>query len=403
MTLVARPLRAAGSERADAVERAIVEAVAYADVFDWPLTAPEIHAFLPIAAGLDEVAAAIPSPGLGEFVSTTFGHTASPALDRVRSGPDVHVTLVGREHLVAERARREAMSAALWPQARAWGRRIAALPFVRLVAVTGSLAVGAAADEADVDLLIVTEPGRLWLTRAMTIGLVRAAAARGVSLCPNYFLTDSALALPDRDLFTAHELVQMVTLSDAGVQAALLERNGWYRDFLPNHAGPRRMGEGAPARGPWPRGLVERALTVQGPRLRRLVERALRAGPVDRLERWEMKRKVARLSAAARSSSAASPDAPAGPNALAGPDAPASPDAPAGPNAPAGPDAPAGPEGPGAWSGGARPTEARFDAEVCKGHAGEHRRRSLAAYEQRLAQLTDRDPLAALGRGGPGT
>ncbi|MGH2466592.1 MAG: hypothetical protein ACRDGL_02525 [Candidatus Limnocylindrales bacterium] len=364
MTLVARPLRAAGSERARAVEGAIVEAVAYADVFDWPLTPAEIHAFLPIQAGLDEVVAAVQSARLGEFVSTTLGQFTIPTLGQAMSKTDKQVTLVGREHLVAERARREAISAALWRRAHPWARRVAALPFVRLVAVTGSLAVGASADDADVDLLIVTEPGRLWLTRAMTVGLVRAAAARGVPLCPNYFLADSALELTDHDLFTAHELVQMVTLSGAHAQAALLERNGWYRDFLPNHPGPRAMEEGAPARRPHLRGLVERALLV---------------GPVDRLERWEMKRKVARLGALARSSTTAGPDAPGPWSTTAGPDAPAP------------------------WNVAALPTEARFDAQVCKGHAGAHRRRSLAAYEQRLARLADRDSLTAFGRGGPGT
>lgn len=300
----ARPGRRSASptaaESEHPVGRAIVEAVAYADVFDWPLTPAEVHRYLPVRAEFGEVEAALRSPRLGAFVGSTEGH----------------LTLIGREALVPLRRRREAISAALWPRAIRYLRATAALPFVRFVAVTGSLAVGAARDEADVDLFIVTEERRLWLTRAMTIAVVRAASARGVGLCPNYFLAESALELTERDRFTAHELVQMIPLAGERAYRALLERNSWYRDFLPNHPGPS-----APA------------FSLVGGGVRALGERALRAGLVDRLERWEMERKIARLSA-----------------------------------------------GPGS-------SEIRFDAAVCKGHLEEHRRRTLASLRQRLAQL----------------
>jgi len=41
------------------VARGVVEALAYADVFDWPLTAPEIHRYLPVAARPEDVLAEI--------------------------------------------------------------------------------------------------------------------------------------------------------------------------------------------------------------------------------------------------------------------------------------------------------------------------------------------------------
>ena len=309
MSLVARRPRAARwapTERDRAVQRAIVAAVAYADVFDWPLWPFEVHRFLSLRAGRAEVDEGLAVRALGEFVSATDGQ----------------LTLVGRESLVAQRRHREALSAALWPEARSWGRRVAGLPFVRMVAVTGSLAVNAAAADADIDLFVVTADGRLWLTRALTVAVVRTAATAGTSLCPNYLLASSALALPERDLFTAHELVQMVPLAGRAAWQELMARNNWVRDLLPNHPGPA-----AP-----PAGSGLSAASGRRPGL----ERALGLGLVDRIERWEMGRKIDRWD-------------------------------------------------PGAT--GAAGSEARFGPTVCKGHDGAHRREALAAYQDRLRQL----------------
>jgi len=286
------------ASRASALTSAILQAVTYADLFDWPLAPIEIHRFLPIAASLDDVEGALASP-------ETLG------LRRL------HGLLVfpGRESIVESRRRRAAASARMWPGAVRFARAVASLPFVRLVAVTGSLAVGASEPGADVDLFIATEDRRLWLTRAAVIGVVRAGAARGVRLCPNYFLAESALEMQERDVFTAHELAQMVPIAGGATYRDVLARNAWYRDFLPNHAPApvaARAGPGRPLR---------------------LAEAALRARPVDRLERWEMRRKVARLSA-------------------------------------------------GTTSG-----EQQFDATACKGHFEEHRRRTLRAFDERLTGL----------------
>ena len=232
----------------DPLGSAIVASLAYADVFDWPLTPTEVHLGLPLAASLEDVRAALASPGRLD------GHVATQA---------GFVTLPGREGLADDRRRRMDASRDLWRRAARAARAVAALPLVRMVAVTGSLAVGAAEDDADVDLLVVTEDDRLWLTRALTIGVVRAAAAGGVRLCPNYFLAESALELRERDLFTAHELVQMVPIAGWSTYLELLRRNDWYRAFLPNHPGqasPRRA-----ARGRGVQRVVEPALRSPGP------------------------------------------------------------------------------------------------------------------------------------------
>ncbi|HEY6398194.1 MAG TPA: hypothetical protein VIX82_12140 [Solirubrobacteraceae bacterium] len=265
-----RPLAPRG---ADQIVSAAIAAIAYADVFDWPLTATEVHRFLPVPARPDEVAAALAASQRSGAVAPAGGLYVLP----------------GRQALAGSRRRREMTAARLWPSAVRSCRVLASLPWVRLVAVSGSLAVGAAEDDADVDLFIVTVDGRVWLARALTIALGKAAARarrrQDIWLCPNYLLTATALELPERDVFTAHELAQLVPLFGPDAYRALLTANPWYRDFLPNHPG-------------YPGPIAD----LRGPRARRAMEPILGNRLVSRLERWEMERKIARLGA--RSASA---------------------------------------------------------------------------------------------------
>jgi hypothetical protein len=261
----ARGDRDRGEHTHAALERAIVQTVAYADVFDYPLTLDEVHRYLigvPASRGSLRAALAVPPRGLS------------------RSGR--YFTLAGRESVVETRRRRAAISAAYWKRAVYYGRLIGSLPFVRMVAVTGALAMDNVAD-ADIDYLVITEPGRLWLARGLVVGIVHAAAARGATLCPNYFLSERALVLDERNLFTAHEVTQMVPLAGSATYARLRALNQWTDQYLPNAGGPPRR-QTVPASEPG-----------QRHHIRALAEHALRSPIGAGLERWERARKMRKL------------------------------------------------------------------------------------------------------------
>src|SRR5579859_7139563 len=185
-TAEARRSRAVRTDPARAaVELAIVQAVAYADVFDYPLTVEEVHRYLVgVPASRGSVRTALSSPRLVPEVLARSGR---------------YISLAGREATVEIRRARGAAATDYWRRAIRYGHQIGNLPFVRMVAVTGALAMDNVAD-GDIDYLVITEPGRLWLCRALVVGLVRLAAMRGVVLCPNYFLSEQALVLSERNL-----------------------------------------------------------------------------------------------------------------------------------------------------------------------------------------------------------
>ena len=78
----------------------------------------------------------------------------------------------------------------------------------------------------DIDYLVVTADDHLWVSRAFVLLVVRWAARRGQEICPNYFLSQRALRLHDRNLYTAHELAHMVPLYGRPIYDDLRRANG---------------------------------------------------------------------------------------------------------------------------------------------------------------------------------
>lgn len=245
------------------LETAVWRTLAYVDVFDYPLTAVEIHRYLvETSATLAEVKSVLANQRFtGKYL--------------YRSGP--FFALPGREKSIAVRQHRAEIASQLWPVALRYGRLLASLPFSRMVAVTGSLAVDNTAADGDIDYLIVAANGRVWLNRVFAIAIVRLAARHGYTLCPNYILAECALFFPDHNLYIAHEVTQMIPLSGLPVYHHIRRENSWTYTFLPNADGPPRTV--ANGRAPYHH-------------LRHLAELPLRT-PLGRwLDQWEMQRKI---------------------------------------------------------------------------------------------------------------
>lgn len=285
------------------LSNAILHTAAYADVFDYPLTSAEIHRYL--------IGIRAPYETVARFLRE------GTQLSRVGD----FYSLPNREMLVETRQRRERIAEQLWPKAVEYGRLIARLPFVRMVAVTGALAVNNSEEGDDIDYLIVVEPGRLWSCRVLVMVVRRLAALKGVTLCPNYLVSLRTLAFSDRSLYTAHEIIQMVPLAGLEVYERMRLQNAWVGHFLPNaHSAPLP-----------PFTISRRIYRNLG---RPALEAVLSTKPFSALERWEMDRKIRRLSR----EQAVSP-------------------------------------------------ESDFSADWCKGHAHRHQARTQAALDERLSRL----------------
>lgn len=106
--------------------------------------------------------------------------------------------------------------------------------------MTGSLAMQNVRSLADdIDLLIVTKPGTLWLTRVVVvlwtslIGKYRLHGSSGEwGWCFNLWLDQNHLQVPkeDRSVYTAYEVVQAQLM--LGTQNELLSANQWVNEYI---------------------------------------------------------------------------------------------------------------------------------------------------------------------------
>ncbi len=269
------------------LSQAILQTVAYSDIFDTPLTAPEIHRYLVgVKASMGEVQQALEEDAYLKRIVDYF-------------------TLPNREEIVHTRREREARSKQLLPIALKYGRVLGSLPFVRMVALTGSLAVMNVSKNADFDYMLVTTKGRVWTARAFALLFNRFARLFDHTLCPNLIVSESALEWGLHDLYSARELVQMIPITGMNVYRQLMKANPWAEEFLPNalpshlHCAERSAVQVLRVK----RSETKQSPTLSGGLLRRslrsllaMTELILRNKLGDKFERWEMTRKIARFS-----------------------------------------------------------------------------------------------------------
>ena len=97
----------------------------------------------------------------------------------------------------------------------------------------------------DIDVCVITSSGTIWISRLLTVfilelfGIRRRPSDTKVAgkVCANMFLDENHLGLPvkERDLFAAHEVLQMKPLAWRGdTYKKFLKENEWVERFLPN-------------------------------------------------------------------------------------------------------------------------------------------------------------------------
>lgn len=212
---------------------AILKTMAYFDLMDYPLVSTEIWRYLFAPGGKTVTLAAV-----------------EQALERhqpwrTKSG-GFYLLADRPTNLIMRRQQRWRDSEAKWRRARRVARWLALLPFVRLIAVANTVSYHAATPASDIDLFVVTAPGRMWTARAACLVLLSMAGLRpgqwgrhADQVCLSFFIDTEHLnleptALPRTDIHFYYWVDQLYPIYDAvDVGREFFQANNWVAKYLP--------------------------------------------------------------------------------------------------------------------------------------------------------------------------
>jgi len=234
--------------------REILAALSYHDIFDYPLKESEICKFLIQAPGpkLSSRArsrSAGQPPGKFEASKNKIKDSLKKLLKKeeiFKKG--IFYSLPHREEVFETRRKREKFSRKKLAIAYQTVCFLRLIPWIRMIGLTGGLAMENSGENDDIDFLIVTTEKRLWLTRLLAVlilevlGRRRRADAIKIEeikdkVCLNMFLDETSLQLNPgrRNLFTAHEVVQLKPIFNRDqTYERFLRANQWAEEYLPN-------------------------------------------------------------------------------------------------------------------------------------------------------------------------
>ncbi len=201
-------------------KESILKTLAYFDIFRYPLTIEEITRFMDQPAdnrNMEQWLAELQANGEVFLNQGCYSIQDNPLL-------------VHRRHEGEHRAKQ------LLVKANKIGRFLYQFPFVRAVAISGSLSKNFADEKADIDLFIITRANRLWIARTFMHLYKKLTYLRGRQhyYCMNYYLDEEALLLEDKNIYTAIELKTLLPVCGSDVTRDFFNANQWANEWLPS-------------------------------------------------------------------------------------------------------------------------------------------------------------------------
>lgn len=230
----------------------IYTTLAYYDGMDYPMTAFEAWKYLiNVKCQMSQPKA---GPPLAENVKSDLEEKRT--LTDVITGLDDYELrklieeyqgfyfLRGRKDLVKKRISRNKIAVGKLKRLRKVAWFLRCVPFIRMIGVTGRLAMKHAEKSSDWDVLIVLKGGKIWTGRTLVTGFLHLIGKRRYAdlikdrICLNHFITDNSLEVATKEkfaLFSAHEFSFVFPIFDTGIFQKFQLQNSWIKDFEVNY------------------------------------------------------------------------------------------------------------------------------------------------------------------------
>lgn len=202
------------------LDEGCLQCLKYFGIFKYPLTPEEVHLFNPIPSTIKEV-------------QNTIDHLREKGI--VYQSDEFYM-LEDNLSWVAERRKGNLRAGKLLSGSSKYVRIISSFPFVKAIAISGSLSKFYASDQADIDYFIITEKNRLWISRTLLhlFKKLTFLTHHQHYFCMNYFVDTSALEITHPNQYSAIETVTLLPVYNEAMIVNFMEENQWVKRFLPN-------------------------------------------------------------------------------------------------------------------------------------------------------------------------
>ena len=220
----------------DQLSKNILATIIYYDGLDYPLTAFEVWRYL-IRTDYYNQGNALIEVSLLEIMK----HLESKELAVFIRQLNGFYFLKERDNLVSKRTANGKISTGKLKRLRriAWVLRF--VPFVRMIGVTGGLAMKNANAKSDWDLLLVIKYGKIWTGRTLITLVTHFLGRRRHGnkiidrVCLNFFITDQSLEVITKDLFSANEYMFLFPLFGWETYHRFQIKNHWIKGMKPHY------------------------------------------------------------------------------------------------------------------------------------------------------------------------
>ena len=204
------------------LQESILNVVTYFDIFHYPLTAEEIRTFMDKQCNEEQV-----HNLLNELLSD----------ERIFKTHDFY-TLHKNSSLAAKRIKENAAAKKQMRKAKKIAAFLTWFPFIKGIAISGSLSKQVAKEDSDVDFFIITTANRLWLSKIFFTTFIKLVSFIALDkwFCLNYVIDETNLEVKEKNIFTATEIITLIPLYGSSLFDKFFETNNWMYDYFPNHA-----------------------------------------------------------------------------------------------------------------------------------------------------------------------
>src|SRR6201996_1075233 len=201
------------------VKENILETLAYFDLFDYPLSRAEIYLFMKNKYNYE-----VFDEALQQLLSSGMLHQF-----------DKFYTLRNDHYLVVRRTAGNKKAAELIKLAEKVGNLLIRFPYVRGIAISGSLSKNFADENSDIDLFIITAKNKLWIARTIMHCFKKLTFLINKEhlFCMNYYIDEEQLEIAEKNLYTAIEVATLIPLQGDTVFEKFYSSNSWTTAYLP--------------------------------------------------------------------------------------------------------------------------------------------------------------------------